>query len=862
MLAGHMIWIGGNLALFAIGTIKRPPGGPVMINQAYALGWQLVTADHFTPGPVVELLALLLVLASLRWLVIGFRVLFGAGPIEVRPIDDGSIVPQAELHRLNVSFREYLTLPRLYKVTTIPGDPEPDRLIEILRTPPSSGVLGFMAAAYAYALPRRAFIISATLRTRDHHQHRYGVSVQVRKLPGYAIELESQWSGSFERALQRAAYAVGAYILPSTRRCENVPWSEWRGRALPVSLFRDYQRAKKMVGERRFDEAMALYHRALLQDADNIGLRYDLGQLYERLKLYPDALYIYLRLVNEIFPARPPRRGGDPRRTARPQWWPERARDPFVIRYRYVVALGLGSAMAGELSAPDWPQLRPWLDPARPGEGGPGGEAETERENRPWRASELADIRRLLSRELDRLFPSLADKKAPDGTLLVKLRLDQAAATDGGQDPAANAQVERYLLECALKEAEALTEDFRAMRARAWWRQSEASSLSLTSILQTTVTLRYRLNRLDSRSPAAGAPRSQWPHALAGIERDLSACHYDPAVSRKWLEHYNTACIYALALMDDDQETEQHKNHAYAAVESLERALGCGEDDDFPRAKRYWLQAGDPDFAGLRKYDCFRAFEARVYGRPLPAADDVARYELYLYLRSVLVTGAQHLESQWRARSQDRTEPVPFAELEAWWQEEEQAWELAVRLGRFYRQWQTRRSAVETLRNWTESSGIEAHPVRYPDLVRAEYLSDVTDHEKIAEALTRTEQIFTFLGFSCGRLTPGAGPAGGDVLGMTRSWAAWARDCTRSGRSLPPQGDTITAVCLARASVWAALRHWADGPTDRHAAAFQQAIDQLSPPPPPNPPQPTAPPPQPPQPRRATQQQDGKQRPG
>jgi Tetratricopeptide repeat len=47
------------------------------------------------------------------------------------------------------------------------------------------------------------------------------------------------------------------------------------------------------VGERRYDEALALYHSALRQDAGNIGMRYDVGQLYERLRLYPDALLVY-----------------------------------------------------------------------------------------------------------------------------------------------------------------------------------------------------------------------------------------------------------------------------------------------------------------------------------------------------------------------------------------------------------------------------------------------------------------------------------------------------------------------------------------------------------------------------------------
>src|SRR5262249_29943760 len=162
-------------------------------------------------------------------------------------------------------------------------------------------------------------------------------------------ELETQWSTSFERALQRGAYAAVAHILPQTRACNNIPWKAWRNRVIPASLFRDYQRAKKMVSERRYDEALNLYHQGLIKDANNIDMRYDVGQLYERLGLYPDALYNYLSLVGQLFPSR-----------LRARWnfivlWSEKGRrDSFVIWYRYVIVLSLGAPLARELLYPDW----------------------------------------------------------------------------------------------------------------------------------------------------------------------------------------------------------------------------------------------------------------------------------------------------------------------------------------------------------------------------------------------------------------------------------------------------------------------------------------------------------------------------
>jgi hypothetical protein len=868
---GNLLWIFANLAVCAVGAWENQSNHPVLINQAYSVGIQMITQNRFTPGSAIETLILLSMLASIRWLVIRFRIYFGNGPVEVRPLDDASGVADLDTHRLDVAFREYLTLPRLYQVTTVPGDPDPDQIIEILRPAAHSGWRQTFAAAYAYAIPRRAFVVSATLRTRNHPLQRYGVSVQVKKLPGFSIELESQWSSSFERALQRAAYAVGAYIIPSTRRCRNVPWSEWRGRLLPATLFRDYQRAKAMVNERRYDEALALYQRALLQDANNVGIRYDIGQLCERLRLHPDALHQYLQLANEIFPVRSQKltvsKGdphvtegkADPRRIAHPRWWPERARDPYVIRYRYVVVLGSGSVLAQELCAPDWVELRAWIDaPGEPGQLNP------QHEDRPARVIELTDIRRLLSQELDELFPSLADQaSAEPGQTLLKLigadtkrvpvsnengrrrsarrrrlgpvRQDRTASILEEGKAEENLEqrrlwaVEKYLLQCALREASALEEDFKHVEWRNHVVRSRRSSLTLTSIRQAGLTIRYRLDRLAALS--GQAPVTSWPHSLAMMQKDLQQVGYIADKSTSWLEHYNAACLYALVLMNSpEKEGKAYQAYAVAAVSALQRALGCGEDVDFARAKRYWLQAGDPDLVGLRNYSCFQAFQSRIYGRPLPAATDIAKYELYLFLRAILEAGARSIEREWRRRISDTGRQIPSHEFERWWQQEVQAWELAVRLGRFYRQWQTRRLAVDGLRDWQKLLGKESYPVPYPDLVRTDYLPDFNGYEKSKEKLASTEEIFKFLGRHCGRLEEQTQGGRKTPLDDARSWAEYARHASRAGEiGIDPA--SIADVFLARASLWAALRHWAYSPSAVHQAAFQTCASRLVPPP-------------------------------
>ena len=685
----NVLWLLAVLALLLIGVLKHS-GAPVVLNQAFSLGVQRATFQHLTPGPVAEWIVLALVLASIRWIALEFRAVRGAG-IEVRPVDNAS-GHKVDTHPLDVAFREYMTLPKLYQLTTIPGDPEPEHLVEVLKVPSSAGWRGLMAGAFSYAFPRRAFIVSASLRTQPH-KPMYGVAVQVRRLPGLATELGTQWSTSFERALQRGAYAAVAYILPQTRACKKVPWSAWRRYVIPPSLFRDYQRAKKMVSERRYDEALELYHQALIKDANNIDIRYDIGQLYERLGLYPDALHTYLSLIDQLFPnrsrawliriIRPTRRG---------------KRDAFVIWYRYVIVLALGSSLARELLHPDWEELRKWLaHPDRP-------DSDQQYEERPIRTVEFIEIRRLLIARLDKIY---CGTNAPESKISLAHWLDDPCSDEALKRR--TAVLERCLLRCAESEARMLARSMKWSVQR-YVTLRKSTSLTLTAVRQAQATIKYRLDLLNGDPGATSAPDGKW--SLNEIETQLTKAGYKASRSTNWLEHYNAACNYALVMRGDEVEHEQHLPYAYAAISALELALRYGEDIDFLRTKQYWLQAGDPDLAGLRRYACFRAFETRVYGRPLPATVHIAKYELYLYLRAVVEDSAGHLEEAWRKRSSFCQAKLTHAVFEEWWRQERHAWELAIRLGRFYPQWQTRRDAVESYRNWSESSARKCNPCR------------------------------------------------------------------------------------------------------------------------------------------------------
>jgi tetratricopeptide (TPR) repeat protein len=816
--AGHAASLLIIVSVGVIGSIVSSTH-PVTPNAALARGIEWITVNHITANSWIQLVILLLALFNIRSIWLALLAMRLNTPIEVRLLDNATNDQMLDTHPLDVVFRDYLALSRLYEIPAVPGDREPDRIIDVLNVPAARGWRGVLAAAYSYALPRRAYVISASLITR-HEDQGCGVSIQVRRLPGAAVHIATQWSTTFERALQRAAYAVAAHVVQQTTACRSAPWSEWQGRTrpIPASLFRDYQRAKRMMIERRYDEALALYHRALLQDPDNIAMRYDVGQLFERLRLYPDALLMYMQLTNEIFPVIVSSESSlPPGRVSQPRWWPDEDNlDPFIIRYRYAVLLGLGGLLARDLLGTRSSDMRGWVSGAGPD----GAESARKHELRPWRATEIAELRRTLSTSLDPIYAGYC--KACDKTIRRSLgkMLTASALTQTALEKTA-VSVERFLLACAEREFDTLLDDIENLeRGGLGLRRRRQSALTSVAVREARLTVTYRRKHLQS-GPGT------WPVDIRQMSSDLATTGYVADSSSNWLEHYNAACHYALAIVTDRVEKVGHEKYAIAAVAALERATKSGDAVDFVTSKRSWLQGGDPDLAGLRCYTCFRAFEARIFTFPLPATREILRYELYSYLRAIIQQASGHLEILWRTRAAASGRNLSMAEFEEWWRLELRAWEMAIRMGRFYFQWQTRQAVLEALRNWLESFGPEFHPIAYPDLLQDGYVTDSGNYSLTEDLLTQTENILSYLGSKCGNLMAHQADNGSHVFGNTRLWADYAASRSRSDGRHPTTGADLTTVCLSRSAVWAALRQWAQHPGSAGERAFDITIASL-----------------------------------
>ena len=131
-------------SIVLVGSVSGGQFGSSTLDVAFSRGVETLTRGRLTVGPlgrsaIVVVLLLLLRRLRLDWMAVR------PGPIEVRPLEDATVddrsVPDGQsraisaqsLRRLGVEFREYLASPRLYETTTVPGDVETERIIEVFK---------------------------------------------------------------------------------------------------------------------------------------------------------------------------------------------------------------------------------------------------------------------------------------------------------------------------------------------------------------------------------------------------------------------------------------------------------------------------------------------------------------------------------------------------------------------------------------------------------------------------------------------------------------------------------------------------------------------------------------------------------
>ena len=278
-----------------------------------------------------------LILQWLAWL---------PGRIEVATFTAATPITDANAEQLTLVFRQRLMALHLQSPAPVPGAAAEGDFLDVLgrngldARNPLATLIGLLRAAK----PTHAYEVRGVLMERAEIP-RYGVAVRVLRLPSDGTPPVSVWGETWEIALRKAADEATAMILPQTRLCR-APWGTWRGHVMPPGLLHAFEEGARLERERRYDEALATYWRAVELDPLNMVLRLRVGQLQERLGLYIDALATYWGMSVTSQPPRP----ANPLRRRRARL--ERDHALLSARYRRNVLLG------GRVLAKQWVHAR------------------------------------------------------------------------------------------------------------------------------------------------------------------------------------------------------------------------------------------------------------------------------------------------------------------------------------------------------------------------------------------------------------------------------------------------------------------------------------------------------------------------
>lgn len=601
---------------------------------------------------------------------------------------------------LTAGFTRKLTESRIYSPAALPGAAGSYDFLQVVENVGEAAAASWWkVAARALRLLRPPAAYRVTGAVAESGQPK--LVVELMRLPKYAAAPLIIEDTTWDRVLERAANSVAAQIFPRSRICERRPqWASWWGYAFPTELFDAYQRAHQFQADRRFDQALSEFYRALRLDPANVYIRLEIAQLQERLNMHLDALVTYDDVITICS------RGDEGLAT----WWngadfgEERSRAHrhqgvalLVARFRHALMLGHGDRIAQQ-----W-----WL-------------RERECAHEPhWNARQRQRgyMREMAQRRLDRYtVPGrVREETLPFGELTREevLRTTNLSAYTLEQREDRVAVLRQYLCTLSQYEFERLIADYPRYSR---WRRRVATrdSSDIVTLRGLQVSLIWAVLRRAMAQAAAKAPvryepvwteastppwledllaDHTWPVTEKGLRGSIDALipRFGPA---SWHEHYNVACICALPLLEpreranDDSRTPFRK----LAISHLHRAA-AGSHSGYLAQRRSWLLYEDPDLATLRGTPEFRNFEMVTFSptRPVPLRPLRTHvWELVSYQVGLIAGTARRMAEVWASRVADDGTP---ADLDAWHALECGAWRQIARLSVSHRDWRTRYDA-------------------------------------------------------------------------------------------------------------------------------------------------------------------------
>jgi tetratricopeptide (TPR) repeat protein len=661
---------------------------------------------------------------------------------ELKPAENAT---DADVHRLTAAFRDRLARSHLQSPAAVPAlAPQSDFLDVLASTPmdptqPLSIVTGLLRASR----PTHAYQVRGSLSKREGHANPFGVTIHLERLPGRADPGVTLWDKDWEGAVTRAADHATASILPRTRRCSS-PWTAWRGYHLPAGLLNLYERAVELEEERRYDEALDCYFRALRKDPMNLALRLQIGYLQEKLALFIDALDTYEGILAVARPGREghgpvsfvegddgrhhhapelaltkPDRSDPQRRFYRRAERRNREQILLATRYRHAILLG-GTELP-----------RQWCKEST--------------KDSPEREAERRTLRRRLTPSLAQTFGhALMSKHVEWVTRPVYLPRDKKDRTP--KPPRTGRLRKPYIqrvrdpLTGRSDVVERLHDTDPGSVLREAKDRKALEELCVFASIHELVELRSRLPRLRG---VRELPLSRAMVDLSGLCLVQRLKHVQAAMNgasppkpearalrrsvrqiegwrgfKRYQEHYNAACAFSLPLVSDDGVlgSPEADPLVAAAVRRLERAISCA-DSGFVATRRDWLLSDDPDLDGLRTKDDFKHFEAIYF----PAATGTCKrppeqhtWEMSRYTLDLLFATSGGFAKTWRNRKTVLEAKIEVRSLADWCELEMRAWSLMRDVTRNHRHWQTRVRLIHFGRGLSTDGHFVAPTVAFP----------------------------------------------------------------------------------------------------------------------------------------------------
>ncbi len=749
------------------------------------------------------------------------------GPVDVQALENATgEAATPPLADLTAQFRKQLSETSLYPPPGVPEAPAGSVLDLVGDVDPTPEHFGASVMRFLASLrPKIAYRVKGELQVRTQEPC-CGMTVTVTSYALGGCRVTTVWQRDWEETVRSAVYWVVASILPVTSACKRVPWRNWVGRNLPPDLFAAFQKASQLAGDRKYDEAMDWFFRALQLDPLNPYIRHSLSVVQKEIGLYIEALdmiqgsLIFDGQREEDYKQRLWESFGHLRR---PSYLLHLRRRPDVIdvRYNYASLLGLYDDLPSQ-----------WC-------------------NR--HGTETGKIHQ-------RLIQVLADRYWP---FAVKEKDTKRRWRPREVDKEARTRIENILRSGSIEEVRLFFQQARAQELyrlasdrplayivpgvrpyRTWTDLRLVRDLLAPMGLSRAWNQRHYFDKSDRMLPVFNWHRK--PYQQVECLQDLSSMpvsdlnkrvrahlHWPNwplrmdwpvrTESRQWQDHYNAACVYALAMRDiRNMQGEANKvtcddRLAKFAVDELMKALHTSDSayTTVKTKKHIWLIDRDPDLTALRQHQAFKHFVGQMYPhkkgrRTLP---DVVRSQMATYEEKFLAAEAHAMEQIWHQRGKQIK--VDIHSVVEWFRSEERVWISMQKIAETQAgDWPIRVDLIENVKNASIAEGAIRGKV-LPGIPSSEELDD------IPESINASHDICDLLKNL--RELIGKNSASKN----SREWRDWLRDADASGTSELPYGE-LEKICRGYAAAWQTLGDWFESPTEEKLQrSFKLALEQI-----------------------------------